>query len=147
MDETTLETSIETYRLEDQVGHLLRRANQRHGALFAERFAVAGLTALQFAVLMKLADVGETSQNRLGRLTAMDPNTVQGVVARLQKRDLIERRQHPDDRRRVNLDLSDKGRQLAASLVDDGFRISAETLAPLDAKESATFLTLLRKLI
>ncbi|CAN0544703.1 unnamed protein product, partial [Laminaria digitata] len=60
------------YLLEDQVGHLLRRAHQRHTAIFQATIGDPQLTPLQFASLMKLADVGEASQNHLGRLTAMD---------------------------------------------------------------------------
>lgn len=147
MDDEEPVNPAKEYRLDEQVGHLLRRANQRHGVLFSERFADSGLTALQFAVVMKLAEVGETSQNRLGRLTAMDPNTIQGVVTRLVGRGLVERRQHPADRRRVNLALTADGTALAQALVQDGIRISGETLAPLNSRESETFLALLRKLI
>jgi MarR family transcriptional regulator, lower aerobic nicotinate degradation pathway regulator len=134
------------YVLDQQVGHLLRRANQRHAALFAERFANSGLTPLQFAALMKLAEVGEVSQNRLGRLTAMDPNTIQGVVQRLTRRALVERRPHPEDRRRVNLALTTEGTTLAGNLVADGLGISTQTLQPLSATERAIFVRLLQKL-
>ena len=58
------------YRLEDQVGHLLRRANQRHAAIFFDGLGQK-LTPMQFAVLIKIGDEGEVSQNLLGRLAAM----------------------------------------------------------------------------
>ena len=63
------------YRLEDQVGFLLRRANQRHTAIFAEGMPY-GLTPPPFAALVKLGDEQGCSQNRLGRLTAMDVATI-----------------------------------------------------------------------
>lgn len=96
---------------------------------------------------MKLSEVGETSQNHLGRLTAMDPNTVQGVVSRLEGRGLIERRRDPADRRRITLALSTEGAGLAKILISDGFTVSEETLAPLTEDESVRFLALLRKLV
>ena len=43
------------YRLTSQAGHLLRRANQRHLAIFAAR--MPELTPRQFAALAKLHDV------------------------------------------------------------------------------------------
>lgn len=134
------------YRLEEQVGHLLRRANQRHTALFAGRFAPFDLTPLQFAALMKLREVGPVSQNQLGRLTAMDPNTVQGVVLRLVRRRLVMRQASPDDRRRKLLSLTPTGAQLAERLVAEGFAVSEETLAPLTEAERRCFLELLAKL-
>ena len=74
----------EEYRLQDQIGFVLRKAHQRHVAIFAAH--IADLTPPQFAALAKLRDVGETSQNQLGQLIAMDAATVKGVIDRLKAR-------------------------------------------------------------
>ena len=134
------------YLLEDQVGHLLRRAHQRHTAIFQATIADQQLTPLQFAALMKLADVGEASQNHLGRLTAMDAATMQGGIKRLIARGLIARRPDPDDRRRLLLTLTGDGRVLVDLATARGHRISDETLEPLSPSERQTFLKLLRRL-
>ncbi|MEE3093623.1 MAG: MarR family transcriptional regulator, partial [Pseudomonadota bacterium] len=97
------------YKLEDQVGHLMRRANQRHAAIFFEGLNDQQLTPMQFAVLVKIGNEEEVSQNRLGRLAAMDPATVQGVVRRLKERALIDARPDPDDGRRSLWRLSEAG--------------------------------------
>jgi len=135
------------YRLEEQVGFLLRRAQQRHTAIFAARIGKNQLTPTQFATLAKIFDEGTVSQNRLGRLTAMDPATMQGVIARLLDRGFIARTADPDDRRRAILRLTDAGRAAFLDAAPNGKVISKETLAPLDAKERATFLRLLAKLV
>lgn len=134
------------YLLENQVGHLLRRAHQRHTAIFQATIGDQQLTPLQFAALMKLADVGEASQNHLGRLTAMDAATMQGVIKRLIARDLIARRPDPDDRRRLLLTLTEDGAALVDEATARGHRISEETLAPLSSADRQTFLKLLRRL-
>lgn len=134
------------YVLEDQVGHLLRRAHQRHTAIFQEGIGDGQLTPLQFAALVKLDDLGEVSQNHLGRLTAMDAATMQGVIKRLLARGLIDRRPDPNDRRRLLLTPSPAGRKLMAEATANGHAITAETLAPLSAAERRTFLNLLRRL-
>ena len=135
------------YVVEDQVGHLLRRAHQRATAIFlaelGERFEI---TPTQYAALVKLHDLGEQSQNQLGRLTAMDPATIQGVIKRLEERSLIERSGDPGDKRRTTLRLSASGAKLVAAMIPSGLRISAVTLEPLDAEERAVFLALLRRL-
>jgi DNA-binding MarR family transcriptional regulator len=136
----------EIYRLEDQVGHLLRRAHQRAAAIFLERLNGAGLTPTQFAALAKLADEGEVSQNYLGRLTAMDPATIQGVTRRLKGRGLINGRADPKDGRRKLLRLSAKGVRLVKSVIPEGFAVSEEVLAPLSEKERRQFLRLLKLL-
>ena len=137
------ENSTASYRLENQAGHLLRRAHQRHTALFQENIGNEQLTPLQFAALVKLRDVGEVSQNHLGRLTAMDAATMQGVIKRLSLRSLIDRKPDPDDRRRLILSLNKDGRDLIELLIRNGQKITSLTLQPLNAAEQRTFLKLL----
>jgi len=134
------------YNLEDQVGHLMRRANQRHAAIFFEGLNDQQLTAMQFAVLVKISDEEEVSQNQLGRLTAMDPATVQGVVRRLKERALIDARPDPDDRRRSLWRLSKAGKSLVIAAIPIAEQITERTLGPLSKSERNTFLALLRKL-
>jgi DNA-binding MarR family transcriptional regulator len=135
------------YVVEDQIGHLLRRAHQRATAIFlaelGEKFSV---TPTQYAALVKLHDLGEISQNRLGRLTAMDPATIQGVIKRLEERQLIERSGDPADRRRTTLRLSAEGEKLVVAMIPNGVKVSEVTLAPLDAAEREAVHALLRRL-
>lgn len=134
------------YILTEQVGHLLRRAHQRHTAIFQDMIGQAQLTPTQYAALVKIRDLGEVSQNELGRMTAMDPATIQGVIQRLQARALIERRADPHDRRCTLLSLSATGHALTERAIERGKAITAATLAPLAEAERAAFLALLRKL-
>ena len=62
---------------------MLRRAHQKATGIFNAVMGEFGVTPTQFAALAKLHDVGRVSQNELGRLTAMDPATIWGVVNRL----------------------------------------------------------------
>lgn len=134
------------YRLEEQVGHLLRRAHQRHTAIFQSQIGDPQITATQYAALVKLLDEGELSQNHLGRLTAMDPATIQGVIRRLEERKLIEVRADGGDRRRRLLRLSPGGKALVKKLMANGPGISAATLAPLASEQARLLLELLKKI-
>ena len=136
----------EDYVLEDQVGHLLRRAHQRHGAIFQHRISELALTPLQFATLVKLRDLGQVSQNQLGRYTAMDAATMQGVIKRLIARKLIERRADAEDRRRLVLRLTPAGKAVVDAAAPVGREITELTLAPLTLPERTAFLALLRRL-
>ena len=132
------------YRLDEQVGFLLRRAHQRHVAIFAA--AVPDLTPPQFAALAKLGEQGECSQNQLGQLIAMDAATIKGVIDRLKARGLVALSSHDGDKRRVIVSLTDEGRGTLATLTARATAVSAETLSPLSAKEAETFVKLLAKL-
>ena len=138
--------SDDDYVLERQVGHLLRRAHQRHAAIFQEMIGDSQLTPLQFAALVKLRDLGEVSQNQLGRLIAMDAATMQGVIKRLLARGLIARRRDPDDRRRLILSLTADSRKLVDSAVAAGRKITRRTLEPLSESEQRVFMDYLARL-
>jgi DNA-binding MarR family transcriptional regulator len=134
------------YRLEEQVGFLLRKAHQRASAIFQTTIGDPSVTPTQYSALVKLSEQGELSQNHLGRLIAVDPATIQGVVRRLGARRLIARQPDRKDRRRTRLALSPAGRALVAALRANGPAVSSKTLAPLSAAEQAVLLALLARL-
>jgi DNA-binding MarR family transcriptional regulator len=140
----TEEPDENSYHLQNQVGFILRKAHQRHVAIFAAH--IADLTPPQFAALAKLYDIGETSQNQLGTMIAMDAATVKGVIDRLKARGLVELSKHEVDKRRLLVNLTAEGREAIERLIPLARAITEETLAPLTAKETATFLRLLAKL-
>jgi DNA-binding MarR family transcriptional regulator len=133
------------YRLEQQVGYILRQASQRHAAIFAARIPDQ-LTTTQLATLVRLQEVGPCSQNQLGRLTAMDGATIKGVTDRLIQRGFVEAKLDPEDGRRRMLALTPAGLDVVARAIPAGLEISAETLEPLSAEEREQFMTLLKKL-
>ena len=134
------------YVLEKQVGYLLRRAHQRASAIFADLIGEDRLTPMQYGALVKIHDLGEVTQNLLGRSVAMDPATINGVVSRLEERALVAREQDPKNRRRVLWRLTPNGKNLVKRTVPRGERITDQTLAPLSEEERAVFLKLLEKL-
>lgn len=135
---------MDGYRLDVQVGHLLRRAQQRHLALFAG--VIPDLTTTQFAALYRLAEQGPLSQNQLGRVTAMDGATIKGVVGRLVARGLVTTTPDAGDRRRLVVAATPEGRALCERLVPMAEEATRLTLEPLDAAEREALLALLAKL-
>lgn len=134
-----------TYRLDEQVGFLLRRVNQRHLSVFAG--VIPEVTTTQFAAMAKLAELGPMSQNQLGRVTAMDAATIKGVVGRLVTRRLVVTVPSEEDRRRLIVDLTPEGHAVFATLRERGLEASERTLAPLSPPEREQFLKMLRQLI
>jgi DNA-binding MarR family transcriptional regulator len=133
------------YDLDGQVGYLLRLATQRHAAIF-QAHSIAGLTPMQFSALIRLSTDGPCSQNQLGRRAAMDIATIKGVVDRLRQKGLVTTRPSRQDRRRMQISLTEEGAALIADLQSAGHVITDETLKPLTPAERRTFVKLLRKL-
>src|ERR1700693_2653648 len=101
----------EPYVLDDQVGFVLRQAQQRHTTIFATEM-IEGVTPTQWAALAKLRECGASSQNHLGRLTAMDAATIKGVVDRLTARGYTKIGSDPRDGRRLLVALTRAGSDL-----------------------------------
>ena len=138
-------TALDTYLLERQIGFIMRRVMQRHIAIFSS--LIPEMTPTQFAALAKLCELGQTSQNELGRLTSMDVATIKGVVDRLRARGLVQAAPLIGDRRRLMLTPTEEGRTLYAELVANASEVTRQTLAPLGSQEQGRLIKLLERLV
>jgi DNA-binding MarR family transcriptional regulator len=136
----------EPYKLEAQIGFVLRCVHQRATEIFNATMARHNVTPTQFSVLAKLDDLGSVSQNQLGRLVAMDPATTSGVIGRLIARGFVTQSPAPEDARLVLLALTPGGRQAVAEMKIDGAEVTRRTLEPLSADETVALLRTLDKL-
>ena len=136
----------QAYVLEHQVGFLLRCAHQRASEVFNAVMGRFGVTPRQFAALAKLDDLGSVSQNQLGRLTAMDPATISGVVARLAARGYVAQSADPRDGRLLALGLTEAGAAAIRAMKEVAAEVSQRTLAHLSEEEAAAFLKALGKI-
>ncbi len=133
--------------LDDSIGHLIRRAHQRASATFMTILADRQFTPTQFFAMARLRERGQLSQNRLGRLTAMDPATIQGVTRRLYDRGYIERTSDPNDRRRMVLKLTPEGHRTVERLLEGIEAVNGQILAPLAPDEQEQFRSLLKRIV
>jgi DNA-binding MarR family transcriptional regulator len=136
----------EDYILDAQIGFVLRQAHQRHATIFASRM-IEDLTPTQWAALAKLKEIGPSSQNLLGRLTAMDAATIKGVIDRLTKRGFTRTKPDPADGRRLLVALTERGAALYDRARPIAARITEQTLGPLNERERAALLALLARLM
>lgn len=137
--------AADSYDLDAQVGFLLRQAYQRHATIFSNLFGDE-FTPTQWAATAKLREVGECSQNHLGRLTAMDVATIKGVVQRLEKRGYVGLRPDLVDRRRLVVGLTDEGHAAYERCAATALQVTRETLSPLRSEERDTIARLLMAL-
>ena len=134
------------YRYTDQIGHLLRRAYQRHVAIFRETVPDAQLTAAQFVVLCTLRDRGACRIPAIAEATAIDEASTRGIVERLKWRGLVTADHEPGDARRTDAALTPAGRSLVEQTVPIAEQISELTFGDLTGDERRTIVALLRRL-
>lgn len=111
------------------------------GALFAE----AGLTGAQFHTLVRIPDEG-IPLTRLAARSWADPGNASGVVDRLERDGLVERRAAPHDRRVVLVHATPAGRSVVSRLWPEYVSGIHRIMEPLNAEEQAHLNELLERL-
>ncbi|MBP0494570.1 MarR family winged helix-turn-helix transcriptional regulator [Pararoseomonas indoligenes] len=127
-------------------GHLIRRAHQISGALFAEEVGEHDLTSVQFSALFAIRAYPGVDATRLSALIAFDRSTLGGVLERLEAKDWIVREPAPADRRAKRLRLTPAGADLLQEVEGPVRRVQEKLLAPLSPADRATFLRLAAQL-
>lgn len=138
---------INSYDFHDQIGHLLRRAYQRHVSIFQEAIPDSDLTAAQFVTLCAVKEQKSCSLNDIVKATAIDQATIRGVVERLKARELIEVGADPSDGRKLVVRPTPMGLALIERTVPFATEVTERTYGPLNAGERVALLFLLRKMM
>jgi DNA-binding MarR family transcriptional regulator len=112
-------------------------------AALEARLVEHGLTAQQWATLMRLLERDGWPQKELGESQGMDKATIGGIIARLEAKGLIARRPDLDDRRVNRVTLTAPGRRLALALRPLAAEVNARATAGLEAREAAALRALL----
>lgn len=96
-------------------GHLLRRAQQLHLALWNREVSLE-VSSVQFAALSVLERRPGIGQVDLGAELDLDRSTIADLVERMTRNGLVAREQSTEDRRRKVLTLTERGRSTVAEL-------------------------------
>jgi DNA-binding MarR family transcriptional regulator len=122
-------------RIEDCISFLLGKAYQQVTQDAKRRLARFGVTPVQYGLLKVLWEEDEQSGAALGERLVLDSATITGVVDRLERAGLVERRSDPGDRRVNRVALTPKGRALRAPLDREMEKMNVAFLGALDAAE------------
>jgi DNA-binding MarR family transcriptional regulator len=141
-----LNPAPDEYRFSDQIGHLLRRAYQRHIAIFQQTVPDHQLTAAQFVVLCAVRDQPGCDIARIVGATAIDEDSVRGIVERLKWRKLLTAPHAPGDARATAVTLTPEGAATVERTVPYAHEISELTFGDLTPEERVAVVALLRKL-
>lgn len=116
---------------EDGILRSLRRITRAIDLYSRQLAASCGLTGPQLVCLRHIERVGPLTPSRLAREVALSQATVTGIVDRLEAQGLVTRERSRDDRRRVTVGVTAKGRELlgrAPSALHDRFLEELKTL-------------------
>lgn len=139
--------SATNYRIEDSVGFLLSRSRAMLAKSIDAALADTCITHAQAGVLLMLASGRYATAADLVRDMYTDAASMTRMLDRLQKRGLIERTPHADDRRQVHLLLTAEGAALAGRLPLLLTDVLNAQFAGFSAEELGFLKSLLRKLL
>lgn len=108
--ERPLGATLEFLRLLWAINHGLNKTSRKMQTQF-------GVTGQQRLVIRLVGAYPGMSAGDLARILHIHPSTLTGILQRLTDRGLLRRVAHPDDARRVQLDLTTKGKRLTAANV------------------------------
>lgn len=133
--------------LNDSVGWLLNNAARLSARRLSTKLAGHNVTPPQWGVLVALWEQDGLSLSELAKRSFFDGPTMTGIVDRLEKSNLVERRRDSSDRRVISVYLTGEGRELQSRLPVLSEEANQESVAGLSQKEVDVFVETLRKVI
>jgi DNA-binding MarR family transcriptional regulator len=134
------------HALVKHTGFLLARMGHVAAKQFSGRLEELGLTTRMWGALNVLDAEGAITQQTLGKCTGIDPSSMVSTIDDLEAAGLVERRQHPSDRRAHALHVTDDGRATLARGRQLARQAQEDLLTPLDPDERKQLHDLLLRL-
>lgn len=133
-------------RIEDCISFIAGKAHQQINQEAKRRLGPFGVTPGQYAVLKVLWEADAQSGSAIGERLVLDSATLTGLIDRLARAGLVERRPDPSDRRVNRLHLTPAGRELRDPLDREMDEMNAAVLSRFTDPDARRLLELLARL-
>jgi DNA-binding MarR family transcriptional regulator len=123
------------FHSETSVGYLLRDTYRAFTKLLQSRISTEGVTIGQWYFLRVLWDEDGLTQRELSqRVGMMEPTTVTALNG-MEKRGYVKRVRNAEDKRKVNIYLTDRGRALRNILLPHAIDVNIRAVAGVSAED------------
>lgn len=137
----------DTFHLRDSIGYLVKRSQRLMQARIEGVFEQRGCTLQQWVVLMLVRDRLALTVADLCRETDHDSGAMTRLIDQLEARKLIERRRNPQDRRVIELSLTELGNETVEALIVIAIDSLNTVMQDFTHEEVKLFKSMLRRLI
>ena len=134
---------VQSYDAKRSIGGLLGRVKMEIGAALDAELAPLDITAAQYVILMSIALGEADSASGLCKGMSYDPGAMTRMLDRLERRGLVRRVAHPNDRRASNLELTAEGKAVYPELRDSAMKVLNHFLrgfTPSEARQLESYL-------
>jgi DNA-binding MarR family transcriptional regulator len=121
-----------------RLGYLLKHAYLGYTELTGAALAPLGVDPREWVTLMYLEDRPQLSQAEAAKHLGIDRTTMVAIIDELERKGLVERRPHPDDRRKNAVEVTPAGhdvRERADKQIDECERRFLAGLGEAGARE------------
>lgn len=131
--------------VEESIFYHLSKTNQVGQRVWKKLMSGYNVTASQGMVLNFLYDKDRVTARELGDRIKLDSATLTGILGRMERAKLIERLEHPSDRRAIVVTLTETGRSVASGTFSEIKRANKIFLQALSVDEQKELKKMLRK--
>jgi len=105
--------NLENYSPEESIGFLLKRVGISLGSTIDRALAEYDMTHAQIGIFLKLLHCRAHTAADLARELMVDTGAITRMLDRLEEKEFLLRKRSSTDRRVVEVELTDKGKQIA----------------------------------
>ena len=133
-------------QLEEFVNYLLTTAQHSVFLKMTEKLSVYDITPVQYAVLYCLWENNGTSPKEIAERLKLENSTISGILERMKKKELIKRSISKEDRRFIQVVLTEKGASLKEDVLATVEQVNTEVLSVFSDEERESLKSYLRTL-
>jgi len=138
---------LETFSTRENPGYWLKRAWMQLATSVDQKLAPFDLTYPQFVILVRLNEGTCSTAAELAREVGTDTGAMTRMLDRLEAKGALKRVRSARDRRVVNLQMTDAGREMANNAVATAIDVLNDYFGDFSAAELAQLEKLLRRVI
>jgi DNA-binding MarR family transcriptional regulator len=138
---------LKSYDPKRSIGGLLGRVKSEMIAAMDAELAPLDITAAQFVVLKCIALGEADSASGLCKDNSYDPGAMTRMLDRLERRGLVRRVAHPNDRRASNLELTAEGKAVYPKLQASGMKVLNRFLHGFTREEARQLESFLQRML
>jgi len=131
---------------QDVILFILSKAYQKVYATFKAKTQLYAMTPIQALVLHALYEEEGLSDGELGKRLVLDGATLSGVLDRMADGGWITKNAAKDDRRVLNIQLTEKSRLYRDTFLKDTEKLHSDVLSSLSEEEKRLLIRMLKDL-
>ncbi|WP_337099782.1 MarR family winged helix-turn-helix transcriptional regulator [Paenibacillus sp. YIM B09110] len=127
------------------VGYMISNTGRKLNQSLQQQFHQSDVTPEQWTLLMTLDEKDGISHKELAQRSEKDPANITRLVDQLEKKGLVRRAAHPNDRRSLLLHLTDLGRSAAHMLAPIEAAYVRQIVSGISPEEIQLFMQFMNK--